>query len=271
MASNVLSWPVLVGHADFQLVQIGTPSSTAANRLTSSADIASGDYVEWGNVQGVGTVVVNSDGTFDASEGVTAFDFYAGNLTDGWGAVATQTLASPAPLDGDGDQQPITSTGGALVLPAILDGEGCQQAATATAGAIVTLAEGYVPDPERTRTIRPENRTLRISNEGVTMVRFPFLTDIDGVPTIQAVAGSRLDYPFDFAGWLDALDDEIVSHEIDAGEGVTVESSQSVDGIVIVWASVEPVAVSPLLTCRIVTAAGREDARSMKLNIVSAR
>lgn len=91
--SNVLTWQILVRHTNFEVVQIGTPNTTAANRLTAVPDIAAGDYIEWGNIQGTGTVVVNDDGTFDADAGVSAFDIYVGNV-DGWGAIATQQVSA---------------------------------------------------------------------------------------------------------------------------------------------------------------------------------
>jgi hypothetical protein len=74
-------------------VDIGTPDPVAANRITAIPDIESGDQLEWGNIQGTGTVVVNDDATFDADEGVTAFDVRAQDGT-GWGDWATQTVDS---------------------------------------------------------------------------------------------------------------------------------------------------------------------------------
>lgn len=116
MSSNVLIWPLLIGHAGFSVVQIVTPDATAANRLTAVPDLSAGDYVEWGNIQGTGTVVVNDDGTFDADAGVTDFDVYVGNLTDGWGAVATQTIAVTHVLTGANSRQDNTSTAGGIFL-----------------------------------------------------------------------------------------------------------------------------------------------------------
>lgn len=72
-------------------VVVGTPDLEADNRIVTSPDLQTGWVIAWGNIVGSGTVVVNSDGTFHADEGVTAFD---AQVWDGssWGAVATQYL-----------------------------------------------------------------------------------------------------------------------------------------------------------------------------------
>jgi IPT/TIG domain len=80
----------------WQYVDLATPYATAGNRVTSSADLASGDQIAWGNVTGSGTVTVFSDGTFVADGGVTGFDFKIWTSGSGYGSVGTQTLSSPA-------------------------------------------------------------------------------------------------------------------------------------------------------------------------------
>lgn len=92
---------LLTSHTGYSRVTIGTPDATAADRLTAVADLASGDVIDYGDVVGTGTVVVNSSGTFNATATVTGFDYYVGNLTDGWGTSATQTIQEPIPVETD--------------------------------------------------------------------------------------------------------------------------------------------------------------------------
>lgn len=75
-------------------VNIGTPDTTAANRITTTGggDLASGDQVAWRNVIGSGSVTISSDGTFVADPGVTSFDFACNTTGSGWGTWATQDL-----------------------------------------------------------------------------------------------------------------------------------------------------------------------------------
>lgn len=75
---------------------IVTPDPTASNRITATADIASGDQLAYGNIQGTGTVVVTSSATFNATSTVTAFDVEV-NDGIGWGTTATQTLSAGQP------------------------------------------------------------------------------------------------------------------------------------------------------------------------------
>jgi len=93
-------------------------------------------------------------------------------------------------------------------------------------------------------------------------------------PSIDVSPGFRLDYYFDWADWCDAISDSIATKTVTA-EGVTVESSDIVDGVtedgdtvvasrVRVWLKdkeTEPA----IVTCNIVTAAGRRDSRKFYL------
>lgn len=81
-------------------VDLTTPNPTADNRITAVADLAAGDQLEIGNVQGgsIADVNVNSDATFDVDESVTAFDVRAWDSSDQtWGAVGTQTVGDIPP------------------------------------------------------------------------------------------------------------------------------------------------------------------------------
>lgn len=73
-------------------VNVGTPNSTAAYRITATPDLASGDQIAYETVGG--DVEVFSDGTFSAASGVTEFDVEIWTSVDGWGSVATQTIVT---------------------------------------------------------------------------------------------------------------------------------------------------------------------------------
>lgn len=75
-------------------VNVGTPNTTAANRLTTSPDASSGDQLAWGNIVGTGSVTVFDDLTFVADAGVVSFDFELWTSGDGWGATATQIVTA---------------------------------------------------------------------------------------------------------------------------------------------------------------------------------
>ncbi len=70
-----------------------------------------------------------------------------------------------------------------------------------------------------------------------------------------------LDYLFDWSDWLGA--DTIASHTVTAGTGLTVDSSTATTTAVTVWLSGGSVGASYAVTCHIVTAAGREEDRTM--------
>jgi len=72
-------------------VNLATPYATAANRLTASADIASGDQIAW-DTKG-STVVVFSDGTFSSTVAQT-FNFAVGVSGAGYGSQALQTITA---------------------------------------------------------------------------------------------------------------------------------------------------------------------------------
>ena len=77
----------------WSFVDIGTPNTTASNRLTATPDIASGNQVAWGNATGTGTVVVTNAATFNTSGTITGFDFEVNDGT-AWGTTATQNLSA---------------------------------------------------------------------------------------------------------------------------------------------------------------------------------
>jgi len=77
-------------------VTIGTPNTTSSSRITSTPDLASGDIVEVVSVTGgaITDVLLNNDGTFDASSSVTQFTCRVWSATDfTWGSAAAQILS----------------------------------------------------------------------------------------------------------------------------------------------------------------------------------
>lgn len=67
--------------------------ATAGDRITAVADIASGDQIVYGNVQGgtIADVTVYEDGSFTYNAGVTAFDVEINDGT-GFSSAVTQTI-----------------------------------------------------------------------------------------------------------------------------------------------------------------------------------
>ena len=70
-----------------------------------------------------------------------------------------------------------------------------------------------------------------------------------------------LDYLFDWSDWLGA--DTIASHTVTAATGLTVNSTEATTTAVTVWLSGGTEGVTYTVTCHIVTAAGREEDRTM--------
>jgi len=92
---------LLPANSGLSYVDLGTPNATAAYRLTASADLASGDQIEWDNKGGL--VTVATDGTFTAGPGVSSFSFRVWTSGSGYGPSATQLTA----LGGGATDRPI--------------------------------------------------------------------------------------------------------------------------------------------------------------------
>lgn len=82
----------LTPQAGWAYVTLGTPNTTAANRVTASPDLVAGDQVAY-DTQG-GLVVMNTDGTFTADPSVVSFNFEVWTTGSGWGSAGTATLQS---------------------------------------------------------------------------------------------------------------------------------------------------------------------------------
>lgn len=86
----------------YNSVLLGTLAESG-NRLTALPDdLAPGDTVEWGNVQGgiITDVTVEDDASIVRSAGVTKFDARAFTPGEGWGAFATQTTEALNSISG---------------------------------------------------------------------------------------------------------------------------------------------------------------------------
>lgn len=70
-----------------------------------------------------------------------------------------------------------------------------------------------------------------------------------------------LDYQFDWSAWL--AGDTIASHAVTVPTGLTLVSSSNSSTAVTVWLAGGVAGVSYPVTCHIVTAAGREDDRTI--------
>lgn len=189
---------LLTSHTGYNRVVVGTPNSTAANRITSSDDLASGDIVDYGNVQGTGTVIVNDDGTFSASEGVTAFTVYVGTLADGWGAAAVQYVDSAALPDaptftdvtgaetGASSQQSFTLSADSTIVPigtgttvAVNAGAATSGSTSGSAGDTITVT-GYASSQYATP------KTVGVSLAGGVSGTWTITTRAAVAPTITA-------------------------------------------------------------------------------------
>jgi|AMWB02.1.fsa_nt_gi hypothetical protein len=76
-----------------------------------------------------------------------------------------------------------------------------------------------------------------------------------------------LDYVFNWATWLAGISDTISSHTVTVPAGITLGSSSIVGSTVVAWISGGTAATTYQVTCHIVTAAGREDDRSIYIVI----
>lgn len=74
-----------------------------------------------------------------------------------------------------------------------------------------------------------------------------------------------LDYQFNWGDWLGA--DTIASYTVTATAGLTVDSSTATSTAVTAWLSGGSVGASYAVTCHIITAAGREDDRTVIVTV----
>lgn len=87
---------LLPANSGLSYVDIGTPNTTSAYRLTSTADLVSGDQVEYENKGS--SVTVATDGTFTANAGIASFSARAWTTGSGYGASGVQLLINTGSL-----------------------------------------------------------------------------------------------------------------------------------------------------------------------------
>jgi hypothetical protein len=79
----------ILPQSGWDYVDLTTPNATSANRITATADVASGDQIAWNTASS--QVTCYADATFSAGAAVTSFGVEAWFTGNGWGSTATQT------------------------------------------------------------------------------------------------------------------------------------------------------------------------------------
>lgn len=92
-------------------------------------------------------------------------------------------------------------------------------------------------------------------------------TGVTAKATITKDPDAVLDYTFDWATYLEDISDTISSKEIVVDTGITCDSSTISGSTVIAWISGGIAGMIYRVTCRITTAAGRIDDRSIYIAI----
>lgn len=87
--------------------------------------------------------------------------------------------------------------------------------------------------------------------------------------TYKKDPNATLDYTVDWGPWLTPLLDTITTATWLPEAGLTVVSSSNTDTTATAFVSGGTLETTPLLTCRITTAGGRTDDRSLTLKIVN--
>ena len=92
-------------------------------------------------------------------------------------------------------------------------------------------------------------------------------TGTDAKATIVKDPDAILDYPFKWTNWLALISDTINSYTIISDPGINIVEDSNTTTHVIVWLSGGTVGTTYKVTCRIVTAGGRTDDRSIYVKI----
>lgn len=88
VASNSYALTGFAPPSGYYVVALTSVNSTAAYRITAAGDLAIGNQLEWDNA----FVTIYADGTYVADPTVTSFNVRVGVTTDGWGALAVQSV-----------------------------------------------------------------------------------------------------------------------------------------------------------------------------------
>jgi hypothetical protein len=86
-------------------------------------------------------------------------------------------------------------------------------------------------------------------------------------PTIIKDPDAVLDYTIDWTAWLDDVSDTISSKTIIVPGGITNSTSTIVGKTVVIWLSGGTAGTTYQVVCRIVTAGGRTDDRSIFIEV----
>lgn len=95
-----------------------------------------------------------------------------------------------------------------------------------------------------------------------------YVVDTKGRAVIDKDPDAVLDYPFDWGPWLQNVSDTIVSHEFIAEDTLVIDSSANDTTTATAWVSGGTAGQIHRLTCRITTADGRTDDRSVFLKVL---
>lgn len=86
-------------------------------------------------------------------------------------------------------------------------------------------------------------------------------------PTIVKDPDAVLDYTFDWTAWLDDVADSIATRQVIVPTGITLNSSAIAGKKVIAWIAGGTAGQKYQVTCRITTAGGRTDDRSIFIKV----
>ena len=95
-----------------------------------------------------------------------------------------------------------------------------------------------------------------------------YVISASGKATILKDPQAKLDYVWDWAAWLIDISDTISSHLITVETGITLDSSAIMASTVVAFISGGTVGATNKATCRITTAGGRIEERSIYIKIV---
>jgi len=97
-----------------------------------------------------------------------------------------------------------------------------------------------------------------------------YYTDTDGLLTIDKDPQAVLDYVFDWSAWLSAISDTITGTPLfTVGAGLTLASQSNTTLTATAFVSGGTVGSKAPVSCRITTAGGRTDERTVYLKIVN--
>lgn len=206
VASNSFALTSIQPPSGWFFVNIGTPNTTADNRLTATPDLASGDQVEYGDIVGTGAVTVFDDGTFSADSGVTSFDFRVWTTGDGWGSVATQTLSSATIISVDGASAGAGQASAAVVAIASAPGAAAAAGqAAAPSGAVAASAGSSSAQAEAAGAVVALAGAAGAAGAAMQAAAQPVLVAAaDGASQATATAAARASAVASAAGAADA-------------------------------------------------------------------